>query len=308
MVRFKVERSLHFYEVTMKQLAAQKQYRQALATYDRLKEDGLKPSVVTCSCLIGFATEVGELSRAVEFFRVLSSMTTPSIRAYMSVLRVHAKRQDWAASLALFREMRERGVKRDSLVLNFVLATGVSADQVEEAAALVEEAQHETSNILDVVSYNTVIKGYTQRGDAEGALKMLAQMGSRGVTPNSITFNTSMDAAVRGSKVAEAWKLLTSMRRTGLTPDKFTCSILTKSLAKSGCKDYVPEVLGLLAEVGGSCDPGLLSSLYATVLEAASPDAALLAKALSQMRLHSIDPSPAAQQLMAGLGKAADSA
>jgi len=304
MVQFGVERSLHFYEVTMKQLAAQKQYRQALATYDRLKEDGLEPSVVTCSCLIGFAAEVGELSRAVEFFKVLSSMTTPSIRAYMTVLRVHAKRQDWAASLALFREMRERGVKRDSLVLNFVLATGVSADQVEEAAALVEEAQHEKPGILDVVSYNTVIKGYTQRGDAEGALKMLAQMGSRGVTPNSITFNTAMDAAVRGGRVAEAWNLLGAMRRMGLTPDKFTCSIL----AKGRCQEYVPEVLELLREAGGSCDAGLLSSLYAGVLEAAAPDAALLARALSQMRLRSIAPSPAAQQLLAGLGVAAGGA
>mmetsp|Transcript_2341 Transcript_2341/g.6397 ORF Transcript_2341/g.6397 Transcript_2341/m.6397 type:complete len:506 (+) Transcript_2341:129-1646(+) len=305
MVRFNVERSLHFYEVTMKQLAAQKQYRQALATYDRLKEDGLEPSVVTCSCLIGFAAEVGELSRAVEFFRTLSSITTPSIRAYMTVLRVHAKRQDWAASLAVFREMRERGVKRDSLVLNFVLATGVSADQVEEAAALVEEAQHEKPGILDVVSYNTVIKGYTQRGDAAGALEALAQMGSRGVAPNSITFNTAMDAAVRGGRVAEAWELLGSMRRAGLAPDKFTCSILAKSFAKGGCREYVPEVLGLLAEVGGSCDPGLISSLYASVLEAASPDAALLAEVFSQMRLQGVAPSSAAQQLMAGLGRTA---
>ncbi|CAK0801270.1 unnamed protein product [Prorocentrum cordatum] len=234
MVRFKVERSLRFYEVTMKQLAAQKQYRLALATYDRLREDGLEPSVVTCSCLIGFAAEVGELGRAVEFFGVLSSMTTPSIRAYMTVLRVHAKRQDWAASLALFREMRARGVKRDSLVLNFVLATGVSAGRVEEAAALVEEAHREAPGMLDVVSYNTVIKGYTQRGDAAGALEALAQMGSRGVAPNSITFNTAMDAAVRGGRVAEAWELLGSMRRAGLAPDKFTCSILGGASPRAG--------------------------------------------------------------------------
>jgi len=304
MVRFNVERSLHFYEVTMKQLAAQKQYRHALATYDRLKQDGLEPSVVTCSCLIGFAAEVGELNRAVEFFRLLSSITTPSIRAYMTLLRVHAKRQDWAASLAVFREMRERGVKRDSLVLNFVLATGVSADQVEEAAALVEEVHHDNPSILDVVSYNTVIKGYTQRGDAEGGLKILAQMSSRGMTPNSITFNTAMNAAVGGSKVAEAWELLRSMRRAGLAPDKFTCSILVKSFAKSASKEYVPEVLALLAEVGGSCDPSLLSSLYATVLEAASPDAALLAKTLSHMRAQSVA-TPATKQLLAELGKAA---
>jgi len=305
MVHHDVQRSLGFYELAMKQLAAQKQYSAALKIYDRLSADGLRPSHVTYSCLIGFAAEVGELKRAVEFFDKLSAVTTPSIRAYMTMLRVYAKRQDWRASLALFREMRARGVKRDSLVLNFVLATGVSAGRVEEAAALVEEAHREAPGMLDVVSYNTVIKGYTQRGDAAGALEALAQMGSRGVAPNSITFNTAMDAAVRGGRVAEAWELLGSMRRAGLAPDKFTCSILAKSFAKGGCREYVPEVLGLLAEVGGSCDPGLISSLYASVLEAASPDAALLAEVFSQMRLKGVAPSSAAQQLMAGLGRTA---
>mmetsp|Transcript_97581 Transcript_97581/g.262163 ORF Transcript_97581/g.262163 Transcript_97581/m.262163 type:complete len:227 (-) Transcript_97581:197-877(-) len=223
----------------------------------------------------------------------------------MTVLRVHAKRQDWAASLALFREMRARGVKRDSLVLNFVLATGVSCDQVQEAAALVEEAQREEPGILDVVSYNTVLKGYTQRGDAEGALRTLAEMSSRGVAPNSITFNTAMDAAVRGGSVAEAWELLGGMRRAGLPPDKFTCSILVKSLARSGSREYVPEVLALLAEVGARCDPGLLSSLYAAALEAAAPDAVLLSRAVSQMRAQGVAAPPAARQLLAEIGRAA---
>lgn len=54
-----VQRTLSFYESAMKQLAGQRQFHLALAVYDRLASDGLKASAVTCSCLIGFATEVG---------------------------------------------------------------------------------------------------------------------------------------------------------------------------------------------------------------------------------------------------------
>merc|ERR1719498_1310024 len=115
----------------MKQFAGQKHYTLALNMYDRLVADGLEPSAVTCSCLISFAAEIGELDRAAAFFQKLSSLATPSIRAYMTMLRVHAKRQDWKASLATFRSMQARGVRLDSLVLNVILATGVAADQLE---------------------------------------------------------------------------------------------------------------------------------------------------------------------------------
>ena len=55
--------------------------------YDRLASDGLEPSAVTCSCLISFAAEVGELQRAIGFYEKLASISTPSIRAYMTILR-----------------------------------------------------------------------------------------------------------------------------------------------------------------------------------------------------------------------------
>eukprot|EP00421_Protoceratium_reticulatum_P012483 CAMPEP_0168403956 /NCGR_PEP_ID=MMETSP0228-20121227/24393_1 /TAXON_ID=133427 /ORGANISM="Protoceratium reticulatum, Strain CCCM 535 (=CCMP 1889)" /LENGTH=88 /DNA_ID=CAMNT_0008417569 /DNA_START=88 /DNA_END=351 /DNA_ORIENTATION=- len=88
----------------MKQLAGQKFYHLALNIHDRMVADGLEPSAVTCSCLISFAAEVGELDRAAHFFEKLASLTTPSIRAYMTVLRVHGRRQDWPAALATFRD------------------------------------------------------------------------------------------------------------------------------------------------------------------------------------------------------------
>ena len=54
--------------------------------------------------------------------------------------------------------MQARGVKPDSLVLNTVLATGISAnlDNVEE---LLTEAEEFEAPILDLISYNTRAKG-----------------------------------------------------------------------------------------------------------------------------------------------------
>jgi len=298
MSRHGVARSLSFYEIAMKKLAAQQQYRAALAMYDRLAADGLQPSHVTYSCLISFAAEVGDPRRAMDFFNKLSELTTPSIRAYMTMLRVLAMRQDWPASLALFRQMRGHDVRPDTLILNTVLATGVLADQVEAAAALLEEVDSEATPLSDIISYNTLVKGFAQRGNVDAAINTLERMRRRGMSPNSITYNTTMDAAVRGGKSDEAWKILALMCSAGLRPDKFTRTILMKGLAEGVPLEHIQSALEVLAEVGGVCDTALLSSLYHNVLKAAAAGShrELMENAFLQMRRVGVQPSASAQR------------
>lgn len=296
-----VVRSLVFYESAMKQLAGQKHYHLALSIYDRLAADGLEPSAVTCSCLVSFAAEVGELQRAIGFFEKLSSITTPSIRAYMTVLRVHAKRQDWPASLATLRVMQERGVTVDSLALNIVLATGIAADAVENVEALLAEADDARPPTSDIVSYNTLMKGYAQRNDPAGATRVIDRMSRRNLFPNAITFNTAMDAASRGPSGAEAWNIVKRMREAGLRPDKYTCSILVKGLPKCATPANIKGALGLLHEVDAACDATLRSSLYQSVLETSSHlgDVSLMVQVFTQMRRHGTTATPATHRILA---------
>jgi len=272
MARQGITRSLSFYEAAMKQLAGQKQYQIALNVYDHLVKDGLTPSNVTYSCLVSFAAELGEYERALSFFEMLSASTTPSIRAYMTVLRVHAKRQDWAASLATFRGMQRKGVTLDSLVLNVVLATGVAADKVEEADALVMEGDAASPrSITDVVSYNTLVKGYLQRSDLATAVGLIDRMQQVGIKPNAITFNTMIERAARGFQMnGQAWQLLSMMRRCGLKPDRLTCSVLVRGLGKHPTGEQLQDAADLLQEAGACCDPALLANLQGLVLAGAS--------------------------------------
>ncbi|CAK9021516.1 unnamed protein product [Durusdinium trenchii] len=270
MVENQVPRSLAFYESVMKQLAVQKQFRLALRVYDRLVEDGLETTAITYSCLIRFAAEVGDFTRAKDFFEKLSSLATPSIRAYMTILGVHNKRQDWPSALAVIQDIKVRGVAMDSLALNVALSTGVAADKVEEVLALLAEAEQTEHCMPDVVSYNTIIKAFAQRANYSGACEVLERMHAKKRRPNAITFNTVMDAAVRAGKPEEAWTRLQEMRKRGFKPDKFTCSILVKAFCKASSsvtEASVDRALCLLDEANECLDPTLKATLYNNVLE-----------------------------------------
>jgi len=297
MVSQGVARPLHFYESTMKQLAGVKKYKLALSVYDRLAADGLQPSAVTLSCLINFSVEVGELQRAISFFKALSSVNTPSIRAYMTVLRVHSMRQDWPSTIWTIRDMQRRGVAVDTLALNVALGTGVT-EHLEEVEALVEEADS-----VDTVSYNTLIKGHAQRGDVGKARQALRRLVQRNLRPNAITFNTVMDAAVRAGDAPMSWQILEQMQQRGLKPDRFTCSILVKGLAKSAEPD-LRKALALIQQVAPSCDKAFLTHVLHSVLEACGTSA-MAQQVFVEMRRHQISASPSAQkQLLQALAEA----
>jgi len=296
-----VERTLCLYESIMKQLAGLKQLRLALRIYDRLVAEGLEPSAVSYSCLISFAAEVGEVSRAVGFFDRLSELTTPSIRAYMTMLKMYSKMLNWPASLNIFRDMQHRGVRVDTLALNVLLGTGVSTGKISEVEALVTEAGLMVPSPLDAVSYNTLMKGYVQNTDVAKAIDVMKRMQRQGLAPSSVTFHTAMDASVRSSHQAPAWHLLEMMRAAGMTPDNYTCSILVKGLSRESTPDRVKVCLEILHDGQKSCTACLQGTLYNAVLEAAIScgDESLVTQVVEEMKRHSVAPVGAKQKQLA---------
>jgi len=277
MIHNGVNRTLKLYEGAMKQLAGQRRFGMALDIYDTLLADGFEPSATTCSCAVAFAVEIGDMRHAIGCFERLSALTTPSIRAYMSMLRAHGARRDWPSTVALLRNMQGRCVRIDSLALNVVLATAVAAGRVRQAEALLNEfeqpqtmKQASEPPITDVISYNTLIKGYSQDGNFESAFEVLHRMRTRGLQPSAVTFNTAMDAAVRSRKGEAAWELLQEMRNSGLSPDKFSCSILMRALVQCPTRERIFNGLKVLRETDGECDMNLKVRLYPTVADAAA--------------------------------------
>lgn len=295
-----IERTLSFYESVMKVLAGKKHYREALLVYKRLSSEGFKASPVTLSCLINFAAELGELDSAIKFFEQLDATSKPSIRAYMVALRVYSKQQDWTKSLEIVRSMQARRVPVDSLILNTVLATGVTAGKTEAAEELLQETAMYKPQVPDVISYNTVLKGYAHSKIADKALKTLELMLARGVRPNGITFNTVMDAAVRGSQTDDAWKVLDLMKEAGIQGDKFTCTILMKALHENSTPRQLSKLIDMIQFALPQCDATMSGSIFRGILKVATRlnNTALVMQAFKQMRCYRVLPTSVDYQMM----------
>eukprot|EP00928_Gymnodinium_smaydae_P053185 TRINITY_DN37230_c0_g1_i1.p1 TRINITY_DN37230_c0_g1~~TRINITY_DN37230_c0_g1_i1.p1 ORF type:complete len:608 (+),score=164.36 TRINITY_DN37230_c0_g1_i1:94-1824(+) len=258
---------LSLYESAMRLLAVKKLFREALAVFDRMEGSNMKASPVTLSCLVGFAVESGDGNRAIRFFERLEEQDTPSMRACMMIMRVFAERKDWDSSIGLINRMRSRGAPVDALMLNAALTMGVAnAGRLQDAEACLIANPPEA----DAISYNIVLKGLALQGEVSRALKLLTLMQQRGIEMNLITFNTAMDAAVRGGRCEDAWALFDKVQKEQkLKPDKCTCTTLVKALQRQPDRERLATILDIYEAVLPDCPRDLTQRLFDSLFAAA---------------------------------------
>jgi pentatricopeptide repeat protein len=283
MRRMDIPRNLCFYASVMKVYASRGQYKEALRMYKYMVQDELRPDGMMYICLMNDAIACNDKEHALHFFRELCKVESPSMRTYMTILRMYAKENDWEKALEILQDIKACGSTPDNLVVNNVLGVCISAGQVEAAEKLLYTFK-DCEGILDVISFNTLLKGYAQIPDYHKAEALLDRMQSVGPHPNLISFNTMIDCAVRSMQslcsssqdkrksrqgardgqdtgirssahfqamAQKPWDLLDRMEKFGLLPDRYTCSTLIKGMHLSGCSvREIDRALALLKRVG----------------------------------------------------------
>merc|ERR1719456_88994 len=84
----------------------------------------------------------------------------------------------------------------------------------------------------------------------ERLFAVYAEMRERGITVNTVTFNTLLDACARSGCMDRAPDLMSEMRTAGVTPDKITFSALAKGHCFSGDVDAAFAVLAEMRKEG----------------------------------------------------------
>ena len=100
-----------FYESLMRILAHRQYFEFAIRVFEEMDKDNIKAEPVTFSCLVNFAVEMNDGVRAKIFFDALCKRQTPSIRAYMQMLRMQSKLKDAEEAFRLLKDMEARGVE-----------------------------------------------------------------------------------------------------------------------------------------------------------------------------------------------------
>ena len=99
----------------------------------------------------------------------------------------------------------------------------------------------QANNYVDIVSYNTILKGISLQVNDRNSMEVNQELISQTLSlfqelkdlsfiPTQITYNTVIEIFVRASEMHLAFKFYDEMRDNGLQPDNFTFSTLIKGI------------------------------------------------------------------------------
>ena len=165
------------------------------------------------------------------------------IQNYMSLFRACGRERNVRKALDLLRELEESDVGIDTTAYNCVLDVCLKSGDARQGTELF--AKMKTLNFVDVISYNTLLKGARATGPLD-AMSILQDMRARNLQPNQVTYNSLINACVSKGDMKTAWSFVEEMQQQSVEIDNFTCSIMMKGLKFSSSKDDVDKTLNLI--------------------------------------------------------------
>merc|ERR1719267_12031 len=180
----------------------------------------------------------------------------------VALMRARSREQDLEGAMQVFRKLQASGVQLTSLAYNALLDSCVQCGKVNVALQHFKEMKD--LGLVDVVSYNTLLKAYLKQGQIAKARKLLGEMAENNIQANQVTYNEMLNALVAVKDRHEMWALVREMNTMGMRPNSVTCSIILKSLTAHSAPDDVRQAMALIDNLQEDMD----EVLFASVIEA----------------------------------------
>merc|ERR1719158_609994 len=181
---------------------------------------------------------------------------------HVAMIRARSKDNDLEGAMQVFKKLRSSGVQLTPLVYNALLDSCVQCGKVGLALQHFDEMKEQ--GLVDVVSYNTLLKAHLRGNQVGKARAVLAEMSSAGIKANQVTYNEMLNALVGVKDRKGMWALIADMDEQGMKPNSVTCSIILKSLAGHSAPQDIRRAMELIDRMEEDMD----EVLFASVIEA----------------------------------------
>jgi pentatricopeptide repeat protein len=223
--------------------------------------------------------------------RLSENAKSSPISNFMTLIRAAGSLGCLDVAIEVFELCNQHHQNVDVLMYNNLVDACVNCKQPRKAEQIFKVMASKGVK-PDSITFNTMIRAYAQNNDLEGSFALLERMESCGVQPNVVTFNSLVHAAVCNNRADKAWAVLPMMARVGVAPDSVTFASLVSGIkqdksGKSLEKGF--ECLAHLRKLGIQPDEVLFNSLMDTCVHFGSLNRAN--EVFSMMRDANITPT-----------------
>ncbi|XP_057448909.1 pentatricopeptide repeat-containing protein At2g17525, mitochondrial [Lotus japonicus] len=173
----------------------------------------------------------------------------PSLKIYNSILDVLVKEDIDIAREFYRKSMMESGVEGDDYTFGILMKGLCFTNRIGEGFKLLQliKSRGVTPN---TVIYNTLLHALCRNGKVGRARSLMSEIKE----PNDVTFNILISAYCKEENLVQALVLLEKCFALGLLPDVVTITKVVEILCNAGRVTEAAEVLDRVESMGGSLD------------------------------------------------------
>merc|ERR1719313_3275914 len=124
----------------------------------------------------------------------LLGVSPSDLAKYITMIRNCAAEKNLAGAKAVFESAKQSQAEMNSVIYNTVLDACVACHDIGAAEQWMEYAKQE--DMVDVVSFNTLIKAHLQLGNFARVQALMEKMKKEELQPNEVTYNELINAMV----------------------------------------------------------------------------------------------------------------
>jgi len=279
--KHKVKLSVAFFQSVLKLLAAKHLFTDCL-DIEKIFGEHLPMDRIICSCISLAAAEAGQPEAAIQLVERLQSCGEEVTgKDYQNIFRVFVKSGNHAAATKLLKKLIKSGVPFEPVIMNIVLSTCVVSNNTETAHAFLEKAAKSDGAIpVDVVSYNTVIKGYARQHKLKACFELIEAMHATGISSDEVTYSTILDACISENQFAKATEVIDSFMKSGFVMNTVLCTTFMKGFIKMDMLDKAMALYSQMRHPSSSDNDAKPDVIMYSVLIKANCDQRLVETAL----------------------------
>ncbi|XP_065877198.1 pentatricopeptide repeat-containing protein At3g13150-like [Euphorbia lathyris] len=150
----------------------------------------------------------------------------------------------------LFDEMTELKCERTVRSFNALLSACIDAGKYDKLEEILRDFPDKLGITPDVISFNTLIKGYFEMGKQDSALLVLDEMEKRGMEPDLITFNTLLNGFYGGGNLEQGEEIWGLMESKNIVPNVRSYNSRLRGLVSQKRMTEAVELFGEMEEKG----------------------------------------------------------
>ena len=209
--------------------------------------DGLsQPDIVLWGSIIGAYAEQGSIGPAWELFQKLQEYgLKPNSVIYLSILKACCNMGGLEYGKSIHDQIIQVGFEFDLFVGNTLVDMYSKCGELEDASQIFGRLPNQ-----DVISWTSLMAGYSELGHGDCALEMFERMQHEGIHPGKATFLCALKACTSLACLKQGRSIHHQIIMDGLEVDTFIANTLVNMYTRCGILEEAQKALSHLTHLG----------------------------------------------------------